>query len=91
MAMAIAEHRPSKLFHQNAGLLKMSHQQLHDFASTSHSNLPYKKYNAIPAAIRERGRKTRLTKPPGGRSLGKTAGTKLKITNNYLGASKGIS
>lgn len=32
--MAIAEHEPDKLFQKNRGLLKMSHQQLHDFAST---------------------------------------------------------
>ncbi len=33
-AMAIAEHHPGKLYKKNRGLLKMSHQQLHDFAST---------------------------------------------------------
>lgn len=33
-AMAIAEHAPQKLYKRNAGLKKMSHQQLHDFAST---------------------------------------------------------
>ena len=33
-AMAIAEHHPSKLNAKNRGLLKMSHQQLHDFAAT---------------------------------------------------------
>lgn len=32
-AMAIAEHEPGKLYKRNRGLLKMSHQQLHDFAS----------------------------------------------------------
>jgi hypothetical protein len=32
--MAIAEHEPSKLRKKNKGLLKMSHKQLHDFAST---------------------------------------------------------
>ena len=42
-AMAIAEHHPSELYGKNRGLLKMSHQQLHDFASTSEENLPYKK------------------------------------------------
>jgi hypothetical protein len=40
MAMAIAEHNPSKLYERNKGLLKMSHQQLHDFASTSRKELP---------------------------------------------------
>lgn len=32
--MAIAEHNPSKIKPENRGVLKMSHQQLHDFAST---------------------------------------------------------
>ena len=32
-AMAIAEHHPEKLHKENRGMLKMSHQQLHDFAS----------------------------------------------------------
>jgi hypothetical protein len=38
-AMAIAEHEPGKLYARNRGLLKMSHQQLHDFASTPRHNL----------------------------------------------------
>lgn len=33
-AMAIAEHHPEKLYKRNAGLKKMSHKQLHEFAST---------------------------------------------------------
>jgi hypothetical protein len=37
--MAIAEHHPDKLYKRNRGLLKMSHQQLHDFASTPRKNL----------------------------------------------------
>ena len=32
--MAIAEHAPGKLYKKNRGVLKMSHKQLHDFAST---------------------------------------------------------
>ena len=39
-AMAIAEHNPSKLKSSNRGLLKMSHQQLHDFAATPRKGLP---------------------------------------------------
>lgn len=39
-AMAIAEHHPDKLKAKNRGLLKMSHQQLHDFATTSEKGLP---------------------------------------------------
>jgi len=32
--MAIAEHHPEKLHKENRGVLKMSRQQLHEFAST---------------------------------------------------------
>lgn len=32
--MRLAEHNPSKLYKKNRGLLKMTKQQLHDFAST---------------------------------------------------------
>lgn len=39
-AMAIAEHDPEKLNPENRGLLKMSHEQLHDFASTPRADLP---------------------------------------------------
>lgn len=39
-AMAIAEHTPGKLSPKNKGLLKMSHQQLHDFAATPRKGLP---------------------------------------------------
>jgi hypothetical protein len=33
-AAAIAEHEPSKLYARNRGMAKMTHGQLHDFAST---------------------------------------------------------
>jgi hypothetical protein len=39
-AMAIAEHSPEKLKGKNKGLLKMSHKQLHDYASTPRKGLP---------------------------------------------------
>jgi len=39
IAMAIAEHNPGKLYKRNRGLTKMSHQQLHEFASTPRKNL----------------------------------------------------
>jgi hypothetical protein len=42
MAMAIAEHAPSKLNAKNKGLLKMSKGQLSDFASTPRKGLPKK-------------------------------------------------
>lgn len=38
--MAIAEHHPEKLYKRNRGVLKMTHQQLHDFAATPTSHLP---------------------------------------------------
>ena len=41
--MAIAEHHPEKLKAKNRGLLSMSHEQLHDFASTPEAGLPRKK------------------------------------------------
>jgi len=34
MMMAIAEHHPEKLYKKNRSVLKMSHKQLHDFASS---------------------------------------------------------
>lgn len=43
IAMAIAEHDPSKLFKRNRSLLKMTHKQLHDFASTKEAGLPTRK------------------------------------------------
>ena len=39
--MAIAEHHPEEVRPENRGVLKMSHQQLHDFASTPEKGLPH--------------------------------------------------
>jgi hypothetical protein len=39
-AMAIAEHHPDDLYARNSGLAKMTHRQLHDFASTPETHLP---------------------------------------------------
>ncbi len=39
-AMAIAEHKPSKLHKKNKGLLKMSKEQLSEFTSTPEKKLP---------------------------------------------------
>ena len=39
-AAAIAEHHPEQLYKRNRSLLGMSHQQLHEFASTSEQGLP---------------------------------------------------
>ncbi len=38
--MAMAEHSPSSLYAKNKGVAKMSHKQLHDFASTKRKGLP---------------------------------------------------
>ena len=51
--MAIAEHNPGKLYKKNRGLLGMSHQQLHDFASTPSSALPeHKKKPMLGGAVK---------------------------------------
>lgn len=42
-AIAIAEHSPEKLYKRNRGLLKMSREEMHKFASTSEKDLPKKK------------------------------------------------
>jgi hypothetical protein len=42
-AMAIAEHHPEELYARNKGMAKMSHSQLHDFASTKEKGLPKRK------------------------------------------------
>ncbi len=41
--MAIAEHNPGAVSKKNRGVLKMSHQQLHDFAATKRKGLPKRK------------------------------------------------
>lgn len=45
-AMAIAEHNPGALHARNKGLLKMSQEQLHDFAATKRNGLPARKSKA---------------------------------------------
>lgn len=41
--MAIAEHHPEKL--RDRSVLRMDHQQLHDYAATPERGLPRKKAN----------------------------------------------
>lgn len=48
-AMAIAEHEPSKLNAKNKGMLKMSHEQLHDFASSVDPSEKKKKKFTFPS------------------------------------------
>ena len=38
--MGMAEHNPGAVTSRNRGVLKMSHQQLHDFAATPSKGLP---------------------------------------------------
>jgi hypothetical protein len=55
--MVIAEHHPEKIKGSNRGILKMSHNQLHDFASTKEKGLPKKKVvkeESIGAFIKRR-------------------------------------
>jgi hypothetical protein len=48
---AIAEHHPEKLHKENKGLLKLSHKQLHDFASTKGLSVRH------PGALKKASRK----------------------------------
>jgi hypothetical protein len=41
--MVIAEHDPDSLYAKNKGVANMTHQQLHDFASTRRKGLPKRK------------------------------------------------
>lgn len=38
--MAMAEHHPEEVYAKNKGVLKMSKQQLHDYATTEEKSLP---------------------------------------------------
>jgi len=42
-AMAIAKHKPGKLYKRNKAMLKMSKAQLHEYARTKEKGLPRKK------------------------------------------------
>lgn len=58
IAMAIAEHKPDKLYDRNKGMLGMSHEQRHDFAATKRSDLPESKRGAKQKQFyRKRGKK----------------------------------
>ena len=50
IAMAIAEHHPEQLYARNRGMLSMSHQQLHDFASTKGLHKKKKRKSAMARA-----------------------------------------
>lgn len=38
--MSMAEHNPSAIYGRNRGVLKMTDEQLHDFAATKRKGLP---------------------------------------------------
>ena len=42
-AIAIAKHKPSKLYKRNKAMLKMSKAELHKFAKTKEKGLPLRK------------------------------------------------
>ena len=46
-AMAIAKHKPSKLYKRNKAMLKMSKAELHKYAKTKEKGLPHKKKKKI--------------------------------------------
>jgi hypothetical protein len=56
--MAIAEHHPGAVYARNKGVLSMSKEQLHDFASTKEKKLPKRVKKPHPAqdVIRNHGR-----------------------------------
>lgn len=54
---AIALHNPSKLKKRNRGVLRMSKEQLRDFASTPTKDLPDHKGENVPLSSLMRGKK----------------------------------
>ena len=57
--MAIAKHHPEQLYARNRGVLKMTQQQLHEFASGSMKGKPAHVKHAVDAG--KSGRKHRFT------------------------------
>lgn len=56
-AAAIAKHDPDKLYKRNRGLLKMSAEDLEDYARTPHKGLPERASKVVPLAEMMRARK----------------------------------
>lgn len=56
IAAAIAEHQPGKLYKRNRGMLAMSREELHDFASEPVASGPVKKAAVQKAVGAEHGR-----------------------------------
>lgn len=65
--MAIAEHHPEQVKAKNRGVLKMSHKELHDFASTREKGLPEHVAKRKPARRAAAPKKSaaRRSKPKG--------------------------
>ena len=57
IAMAIAEHHPEELSAKNAGLKKMSHKRLHEFADTSEKGLPEHVHKSASYKMAHKARK----------------------------------
>lgn len=57
-AMAIAEHNPDQLYPRNRGMLKMTQNQLSDFASTKGLGAPRKMKNVPGGLTRPRNTKS---------------------------------
>lgn len=53
IAMAIAEHHPEKLNPANKSMLKMSHDELHDFASTPEKGLPQRSNSGLQKGLKK--------------------------------------
>jgi len=66
IAMAIAEHDPSKLYKRNQGMLQMSHEQLHDFAATKRAGLPTTKTGIAAGVTRRKAAAAKAPKAPKG-------------------------
>ncbi len=52
--MAMAEHNPSAVSKKNRGVLKMSGEQLHEYASTKRKGLPMRAKHTNVAEMMEK-------------------------------------
>ena len=65
--MAIALHQPGKLKKKNRGLLKMSAEQLKEFASTPTKKLPSKKNSLLAVTKGDAGTAKKVAAKKGGK------------------------
>lgn len=54
---AIAEHHPEKLYKRNRSMLRMTHKQLHDFASGPVKTSKKRRIVPLRSLLRARGEK----------------------------------